>query len=171
MANLGRKEGVYHIRFRFLGRQFKRSLKTRDQGAAAAAGHLIELTLHRLLTGQIRVPEDVDPADFIVSGGTLLHPPKPHIPQPKAPSLRQLASDYAESVRGLLAPTYLYSQQIHLRHLLRHLGPLADDPCDRIGFRDLDGFLKARLAIRHPNTAERERITLLPFFKWLVAQD
>ncbi|HJZ54022.1 MAG TPA: tyrosine-type recombinase/integrase, partial [Gemmataceae bacterium] len=59
---------------------------------------------------------------------------------------------------------------MHLRHLLRHLGRRADDPCDAVTFRDLDGFLQARLAERHPNTAERERITLLQFYKWVVRQ-
>jgi integrase len=59
---------------------------------------------------------------------------------------------------------------MHLRHLLRHLGNRADATCDLVGFRDLDGYLKARLAERHPNTAERERITLLQFYKWAVQQ-
>ena len=54
---------------------------------------------------------------------------------------------------------------MHLRHLMKHLGRRADDPCDTVAFRDLDGYLQARLAERHPNTAERERITLLQFYK------
>ena len=57
MANLGCKGGVFHVRFRFQGSEYKKSLKTKDEPAARAAVHLIELTLHRLLTGQLRVPE------------------------------------------------------------------------------------------------------------------
>lgn len=53
-------------------------------------------------------------------------------------------------------------------HLRSHLGPKGDEPCDAVTFRDFDGFLQARLARRHPNTAERERITLLQFYKWAV---
>ena len=53
---------------------------------------------------------------------------------------------------------------------MRHLDGRADDPCDAVTFRDLDGFLQSRLAQRHPNTAERERISLLQFYKWIVRQ-
>ena len=76
MANLGKKDGIFHIRFRYQGREFKKSLKIRDRGAAEAAKNLVELTTHRLLTGQIAVPEAVDVGDFILSGGTLLEPAK-----------------------------------------------------------------------------------------------
>jgi hypothetical protein len=70
MANLGKKDGIYHIRFRFQGREYKRSLKIRDRAAADAAKNLVELTIHRLSTGQVMVPTDVAVADFIMSGGT-----------------------------------------------------------------------------------------------------
>src|SRR5262249_36578030 len=63
-----------------------------------------------------------------------------------------------------------YSQSIHLRHLIRHLGDLADRPCDRIGARDLDAFLQTRLAERDPSTVGKERITLMQFYKWVVCQ-
>jgi hypothetical protein len=56
MANLGKKDGIFHVRFRFRTKEYKKSLKTRDQGAAEAVCHLIELTIHRLHTGQIQVP-------------------------------------------------------------------------------------------------------------------
>lgn len=170
MANLGKKAGIFHIRFRFHGKEYKKSLKTSDEGAAEAARHLVELTLHRLLTGQTRVPEGVDAGDFVVSGGTLLQPVEPPVPKAALPSTRQLADRYGTSVKDLLAPSYHASQTMHLRHLVRHLGGLADDPCDRVGFRELDGYLKKRLAERHANTAERERITLLQFYKWVVQQ-
>jgi integrase len=170
MANLGQKDGIFHVRFRFRGKEYKKSLKTHDERAAEAACHVIELTMHRLLTGQLQVPPAVDPGDFIVSGGTLLKPVESPIPRVALPSTRQLADEYSTSVKNLLAPSYHYSQAMHLRHLVRHLGARADAPCDRIGFRDLDKYIKARLAVRHPNTAERERITLLQFYKWAVRQ-
>jgi integrase len=168
MANLGQKAGIFHVRFRFHGREYKKSLKTRSRSAAEAAGHLIELTIHRLHTGQTQLPPQVDPGDFIVSGGTLLKPVEPRAPKAALPSSRQLADAYAKSVKVLLAPSYHCSQVMHLRHLMRHLGDRADAPCDQIGFPDLDGYLKARLAERHPNTVERERITLRQYYKWAV---
>jgi integrase len=172
MANLGQKQGIYHIRFRFRGKEYKKSLKVRDKRTAEAAKNLVELIIHRLLTGQATIPEGVDAGDFILSGGTLLPPAEPDeaVPRPPPPSTNTLIDQYKESQKHLLAESYHYSQAMHLRHLARHLGDLAEAPCDQVGFRDLDGYLKARLAVRHANTAERERITLMQFYKWATAQ-
>lgn len=170
MANLGQKGDVFHVRFRFHGKEYKKSLKTKDRSAAAAAVHLIELTIHRLHTGQVQVAPGVDPGDFIISGGTLLKPVEAPVRPLQLPSTRALADEYALSQKDLLAPSYHYSQKMHLRHLMRHLGRLADAACDHVGFRELDRYLKARLSERHPNTAERERVTLLQFYKWAVRQ-
>ncbi len=133
MANLGQKGGVYHVRFRYRNREYKKSLKTRDPSAAAAARHLVELTLHRLLTGQARVPDGVDPGDFVVSGGTRAAPgPTPASPAALAPvpSTRELAAGFGDAQRPLIAASYHSSQAMHLRHLLRHLGDRADEPAD-----------------------------------------
>jgi integrase len=171
MANLGLKDGIFHIRFRYAGKEFKKSLKIRERSEAEATRRLVELTIHRLRTGQIKVPDGVDVGDFIASGGTLEAPiaaTELASQQVPLPSIRQLTEEYGVSVKDVLAPSYHYSQMMHLRHLLRFLGERADSPCDQITFHDLDGYLKKRLAERHENTAERERITLLQFYKWVV---
>jgi integrase len=170
MANLGNKDSIFHVRFRFRGKEYKKSLKVRDQGAAEAALHVVELTIHRLLTGQTAVPDGVDPGDFILSGGTLQKPPEPRAKPVALPSIKTLADEYGECQKQTMAPSYHYSQTMHLRHLVRHLGDRAHEPCSQITCRDLDGYLKKRLQERHASTAERERITLLQFFKWLVQQ-
>jgi hypothetical protein len=82
MANLGKKNDVFLVRFRFQGREYKKSLKTRHQPSAQAALHSVELTLHRLHTGLLALPPDVDPGDFIVSGGTFVAPQKPVVVPP-----------------------------------------------------------------------------------------
>jgi integrase len=173
MANLGKKGDVFCVRFRLRGKEFKKSLKTRDESAARAALHLIELTLHRLHTGQLHVPDRVDPGDFVVSGGTMTEPagPNPPVQPAPLPATRELVDLYTAAIKTLVAPSYHASQAMHLRHLLRHLGCRADRSCDAVTVRDLDGFVQARLAARHPNTAERERITLLQFYKWAVRQE
>src|SRR4029079_7067301 len=170
MANLGSKNGNYHVRFRYRGKEFKKSLKTRTAGEARAALHSVEQTLHRLYIGLLEVPQGVCPGDFIISGGTLREAKTtPSLPI-ELPTTRELMRDYLIAQQHLLAPSYHASQAIHFRHLDRYLGDLVDRPCDRVGFRDLDGYLKKRLAERHPNTVERERITILQFYKWLVRQ-
>ena len=47
MANLGIKNGTYIIRFRYEGKEYKRSLKTRSDSNAAAAKNSVELTIHQ----------------------------------------------------------------------------------------------------------------------------
>jgi hypothetical protein len=56
--------------FAFAGREYKKSLKTTDRRAAEAALALVEITIHRVTVGLLRVPPAVDPGDFILSGGT-----------------------------------------------------------------------------------------------------
>jgi hypothetical protein len=56
MANFGRKDGIFHVRFRYHTREYKTSLKVRDRTEAGAAKRIVELTVHRLLTGQAVVP-------------------------------------------------------------------------------------------------------------------
>ncbi len=76
MANPGQKNGVYHIRFRFHGKEYRKSIGPGDAASADATKRSVELTLHRLLTGLIQVPAGVDPGAFILSGGTLPQPRK-----------------------------------------------------------------------------------------------
>jgi hypothetical protein len=51
MANLGEKDGIFHIRFQFGGKEFKKSLKIRDKSFAEAAKNMVELTIRRLFDG------------------------------------------------------------------------------------------------------------------------
>ena len=53
MANLGTKNGVFIARFRFLGKEYKRSLKTADRGHAVAALRRVEDALHWLAIGKL----------------------------------------------------------------------------------------------------------------------
>jgi len=66
MANIGEKNGVFYVRFRFRGKEFKKSLKIRSRSDADAARCLVELTIHRIATGQISLPPKIDAGDFIV---------------------------------------------------------------------------------------------------------
>src|SRR5260370_34920658 len=70
MANLGMKNGIYTARFRYLGKEYKRSLKTADRDDADAALLEVQRAIHRLTVGILQVPEGVDAGGFILSGGT-----------------------------------------------------------------------------------------------------
>src|SRR4051812_9130660 len=129
MANLGRKNGVYLARFRFQGREYKKSLKTRDPAAARAAMHRVEDALHRLAVNLVRVPEGVDMGDFIVSGGTLAAP-KQSLARP-VPPLGAVIEDYLANLNHV-AESNRYTTALHLCNLKKKLGAKVDAPLDRI---------------------------------------
>jgi hypothetical protein len=168
MANIGKKGGIFHVRFR--GKEYKKSLKIRDRIHAEAAKKVTELTIHRVIMGQLSLPTDVDAGNFIFSGGTLNKPPASPAKAIIPPSTKELAAEYCERQKPLMAPSYHYSQAMHLRHFQRFLGSYADAACNQVSFRDLDRYLKKRLGERHANTVERERITLMQFYKWVTQQ-
>ena len=119
------KKGIFFVRFH--GKEYKKSLKTRERGDAEAARRSVEQTIHRLVVGLIQIPLDVGAGDFILSGGTLLAPVRPlgTASREKLPTTQKLIDEYLESQKNLLAESYHYSQAMHLRHLVRHLDKLA----------------------------------------------
>lgn len=166
MANLCKKGDIFVVRFRYAGKEYKRSLKTRSEHDAVIARKLVELTIHRLLTGQLTLQEGVEAGDFIVSGGTL-RPPEIIEPPPVFPTTRELIERYLNAKTHVISDNYLASQKIHLNHLTKFLGTTVDGPCHQVTQRLLEKYLTGRLAIRDAQTVSRERVTLLQFYKWV----
>src|SRR5579884_46600 len=163
MANLGKKNGVYLARFRYQGKEYKRSLKTNDRKSAEAAMHRVEEALHRLAIGLIQIPTDIDPGDFILKGGTFTR--RPILRQPS--TLDAAVDEYLSNIRHL-AESNRYTIGVHLRNLKKHLLNKNGVPLDRIEQRDLEGFLQARLKERAHTTVSKERETIANFFDWAV---
>ncbi len=69
MASLEKRNGNYRVVFRFGGRKFSRSLKTRNDKAATACLARLEDNLRRLELGTLDIPVDADPASFLLSDG------------------------------------------------------------------------------------------------------
>ncbi len=66
-----------YVRFRYRGRAFKRSLLTGNRKLAEAARARAEETLMLIVNGRLVMPDDADPATFILSDGkrTAENPP------------------------------------------------------------------------------------------------
>jgi integrase len=169
MANLGKKNGVYLARFRFEGNEYKKSLRTRDRKAAAAAMHRVEDALHRLGVHLIFVPEGVDPGDFVVSGGTLTAP-APESPPRFVPTLDAAIAEFLANL-GHLAESNRYTIAVHLRNLKKKLGDRAKVSIDQITKADLQGFIQARLKERSRTTVGKERGTVIQFFRWAAGRE
>jgi integrase len=166
MANLGKKKGIYLARFRFQGKEYKKSLKTTDRKAAEGAMHRVEDALHRLAINVITVPEGVDPGDFIVSGGTLTGPARKVQSRP-VPTLAEAVQEYTENI-GHLAESSRSTVRGHLRSLQKKLATKLGDPLGRVEQRDLEAFLQARLKERSPTTVSKERVSIMQVFDWAV---
>jgi integrase len=164
MANLGKKGDTYVARFRYAGKEYKKSLKTTNKADAQAAMHAVERAIHGLTIGILHVPPGVDPGDFILTGGTLQAPRRPR----RVPSLEAVIDEYLTS-QAHKASSTAYTEGVHLRNLKRKLPTKVPAPIDRIAHRDLEGYLQARLKERSPSTVDKERTTIIQLFKWTVS--
>lgn len=166
MANLGKKNGVYLARFRHAGKEYKRSLRTKDRKSAEAAMHRIEDILHRLAIGIIAVPNGVDPGDFVLRGGAVV-PPRSEPPVQLVPTLNKAIQEYTDNL-GHLAESNRATVRGHLGNLKKKLAPKVESALNEIEQRDLEAFLQARLRERSSTTVSKERVTIGQFFAWAV---
>jgi integrase len=169
MANLGTKNGVFLARFRFRGKEYKRSLQTSDRRAAEGAMHRVEDALHRLAINTLAVPDGVDPGDFILCGGTLAAPVKTTPPCP-VPTLEMAIKEYLGNLAHL-AESHRYTISVHLRNLTRKLGDKVGRSVGDVARKDLEEFLQARLKERSRTTVSKERATIQQFFRWAQTRD
>ena len=122
--------------------------------------------MHWLAINKLAVPPDVDPGDFIVTGGTLQEPRKRRL---GVPTLDAAIAEYRKHL-GHLAETNRYTIGVHLNNLKKHVAGKIEKPLDQVTNADLDAFLEARLGCRSRATVQKERQTLLSFFRWAVSR-
>ena len=116
--NLSKKNGVYLARFRFQGKEYKKSLKTTERKAADGAMHRIADALHRLAINTLVVPKGVDPGNFIISGGTLTAPSPKREPR-IVPTLDHATAEYLGNLEHM-AESNRYTLGVHLRNLKKN---------------------------------------------------
>jgi len=66
---LDQRTGNWFVRFRYGGIQYKRSCRTTQETRAKRIQSTVDETIGLLHTGRLVVPDDIDPATWIVSGG------------------------------------------------------------------------------------------------------
>jgi hypothetical protein len=96
MASLQQIGSTFHVRFRFGGMAFRRSLETSYKDEAETARKQVEVTLHRIKTGVLPPPSaGADVAFYVISGGKINQPlVLPEEPPPL--TLRGLWDGYRE---------------------------------------------------------------------------
>ena len=161
----------YRIRFRYGGRPFKRSLKTRNRIEAEGVLGRVRETIRLLEGGRLEMPPDADPGKFILSDGKLNG--KPVAAKPL--TLAELFALYLEKLpAGAKEESTLYGEAIHRKHLLRHLKASAIVPT--LAVSDLQAYVEKRLRDRHgkkpisPDTIKKELTTFRLVWNWALDQ-
>jgi integrase len=135
--------GFYRIVFWFGGKQYRRSLKTKDERRAQGICGRVEETISLIQTGRLSVPPEADPGTFILSDGKLEQ--KPSVEAPAAPkaTIGTLLTVYqSELPDGAKEKNSLRTERIHLRHVARLLGE--DTSLDAIDLAGAQRYAKAR---------------------------
>ena len=113
------KSGIFHVCFRYGGRRFKTSAKTREGTKAERLQARIEENLELVNRGRIKLPDDGDLVTFLSSDGRLARN------QTCATQLLlgNLFDAYAEALpRDSHAPESLRIAKIHMGHISRLIG-------------------------------------------------
>ena len=153
------------IRFRFSGRQYYRSLETQEEKKAQGIKAQVEETLSLLKRGILELPEGTTADDagvFILSGGKIAQRPSVVA---AAKSLKEITDAYfAELPEGAKAASSLYTEKIHVKHLLDALK--ANTPLQQIGVAELQGYVARRSRQKgnngnrvQPETIKKELMT------------
>ena len=148
MASLEKDEssGFYRARFRFRGKSYKRSLKTRNERDAHAGIARIDETIRLLESGRIEIPGDADVPTFIMSDGKLTG--NEGFQSDKLTMLGELLDTYSENIpAGAKEQSTLDCEAIHIRHLKRHFGVNKKLTCVRVS--DAQSYLNTRLKKKH----------------------
>lgn len=161
--------GFYHVAFRFEGRRFRRSLKTRKRREAELLSARVEENLALVERGRLRIPPTADPAKILLSDGQVSGRSQA---RPVFVTLRELTDQYLTRVtNGSLEPSTIEGMQIHVRHLHRLLGSrtrlatLSADSLQRYIER------RSRQKTRRgtplsPATIKKEIVTLRTIWNW-----
>lgn len=109
----------FHVCFRFAQRKFRRSLKTKQTRAAQSRLLRLEENIRLVESGRLALPEDCDPAIFLLSDGKLNGQPKPA----ERIMLDALFEEFLTSLpEGAYEDNTLRLMKTHRTHLVRHLG-------------------------------------------------
>ena len=155
-------------RFSYLGKEYKKSLKTRDRKDAEAALHDVESRIHALRRGMRTVPPGIDPGNYIVWGDAA---EESQANDRVVPGFDELVETYLEVHQHVKAESTIDGERIHLRNIRKHLGAAGTRPVDQIRHCDLENALLQRHRVVSGATVNKERRTLLTLFGWALRQD
>jgi len=164
--------GQYRARFRFAGREYKRSLRTSEYKEAKALLGRIDYTVRLIERGELEIPISADPATFIVTAGKKTG----ESASSAGPlTLKQLFDTYTDKLpAGSKEESTLKTEKLHFKHLLRHLkaGTIAQS----LTASHVQAYVQRRAKDKYrgrftrPDTIKLELTTLRLVWNWAVGQ-
>lgn len=168
MANLRQdpQTGIFRIRFRFEGRAYNRSLKTRDPKSARSVLGRTEENLRLIASGRLEIPPKTDPASFILSDGKINGRPKC-----KSITLGRLFATYQQRLPDAAKePTTVGLEKTHIKNFRRLLP--TSKIANTITSADLQRYAERRLKQKRngrkisSETVKREMDTFRAIYTW-----
>jgi integrase len=161
--------GFYHVAFRFQGRRFRRSLKTRNRREAELLSARVEENIALVQRGRLRLHPNADPAQFLLADGVITSKPKR---ASQFVTLADLTAAYFATVgEDVLEASTLQGMRIHVDHLKRLLGSRTRLAPLSVG--DLQRYIDKRKLKKTANgsplsaaTIKKELITFRTMWNW-----
>jgi len=155
------------VRIYWAGKQQQRSCSTKSKREATRTLSLIEDTLHLLKTGRLEIPPDINPLDWIVSGGKVL--PVRSKQTCKDKRLGVVCAAYLNEQKQK-QPTTLMGESVHIGHLSRLL--TKSIAIDSIDLDKLAKYRRRRAQQKHHGrvisdaTIKKELVTFRQIWVW-----
>jgi integrase len=164
--------GNFHLSFRFGGKKFKRSLKTKVQSQADGRLHRLIENIRLVESGRLEIPQNSDVAVFLLSDGRLDGKPK----VVKSLDLSGLFKTFFDQLPDdALEDTTMKGMKIHQRHLERHLGCryriqylVREDLQKYVAKRSTEPGIRGRTV--SPTTIRKELATLRSVWNWALGE-
>jgi integrase len=157
---LRQRKEWFQVTFKWAGKPYPHSLKTKDPIQAEKDTALIRWTIARLEKGEMIFPPDADVLTFITTGGRLTAKPTPA--DSKSHTLGDITAAYLGAFAGAANTKKMIGY--HVDHLTRHLG--ADCLLDDLTLADVQAYCGKRLKDKwhgkpiSPETIRKEVKTL-----------
>ncbi|MEM6777731.1 MAG: site-specific integrase [Planctomycetota bacterium] len=165
--------GNFHLSFRFGGRKFKRSLKTKSERDANAKLLRLEENIRLVESGRLEIPDNGDIPKFLLSDGKIAKKVKV---KPKI-GLSKLFDLYLEAMPdGAMEDNTIGTLGTHRRHLERLIGKNFD--IHSLTQRDLQSYVTKRSKEKGIRgralsavTIRKETTSLRAVWNWAVSAD
>ena len=165
MASIFKQKDVWHVKFYLRGTAYRKSLGTASEHKAIRAMQRLENRLADLKAGFLKLPVNVDAAEFLVRGEVVR---QEDADTTAAATFAEVRPSYFEHVSPRRAPSSFATEKIHLHHFEGFLKRRVELPLSDITTADIEGYATQRRKAVSGTTVNKELQTLRQFFDYAL---